>query len=380
MADPAGGRLTMSTTTSERELLMTKNTLLQKIRIIFAITGKDILDAIKNKTIISVLISSLFLFFFYMLYPILEQDDIIDLYNAGESTWLLAMEDSLPFRINTFNSQVEMQYRISRRGDQALGLVLPANFDQVVSAGGLVHLQGYLLNWISEKQATKMIAQVETQIGGVVGVPVSIAVERVFMLPESTGNSLNRGLASLLVIMMTGILLVPNLMLEEKRSRTLDALLVSPASAGQITLGKALTGLFFCLLGLGLACLFNASVIMQWWLVLLAGLGAALFSVSLGLLLGAMVDKRQQLSVTASLSIFSLLIAVFLSLESELIPAWLGTTTRWFPTTLVFDLLRLSFTPQVNFGFISPRIAVILLFVIVLLSIVAWRLRRSDRM
>lgn len=357
-----------------------KGTLRQNIRIILAIAKKDIIDGAKNKTTISVLFSALFLFFFYMLLPTLEQEKIIDLYDAGHSAWLAALDDSNPFKITYYDTQEALQYHISRRGEQDLGLILPVDFDQAVATGDLVNLQGYLLNWISEKQASQIIIQAEEQIAGVVGVPVDINVERLFMLPESTGTGLNRGVGSLLLILMAGVLLIPHLMLEEKRSGTIDALLVSPASAGMITIGKALTGLFFCFLGFCLVSLFNTRFILQWWLVLLAGIGATLFSVSLGLLLGALIDNRQKMLVIANLTIFPLLIAVFLSIESEFLPAWLGTITRWIPTTVAFDLFRLSFTPQASFGFIAPRIAVILLVVIVLLSFVAWRLRRSDRM
>jgi ABC-type transport system involved in multi-copper enzyme maturation permease subunit len=370
----------MGTTTNKKELHMNKISLRQHIRIILAITGKDILDAIKNKTTISVLISALFAFFFYMLLPTLEQDDIIRLYDAGGSAWLTALEDSQPFRISVYNTQEAMLDRISLSGERELGLVLPADYDQVVANGGLVELQGYLLNWVSEKRTSEMITQAEEQLAGVVGTPVNITVERLFMLPTSTGTGLSRAVGCLLLIIMCGMVLVPNLMFEEKRARTLEALLVSPASAGQITMGKALTGLFFCLLGFGLACLFNASLIRQWGLTLLAGLCAAFFTVSLGLLLGAMVENRQQFMVMANLTIFPLLIAIFISVETELLPVWLVTIARWLPTTAAFDLLRASFTPQTGFDFIAPRIAVILLFVIGLLGFVAWKIMRSDRM
>ncbi len=156
-------------------------------------------------------------------------------------------------------TQEAMQYRVSRRGEQELGLVLPTDFDQAVASGGPVKLQGYLLNWVSEKNAIQLVNQAETQISGVVDAPVSISIKRLFMLPETTGTALSRGLGSLLLIILCGLLVVPILMLEEKRTRTLDALLVSPASAGQITIGKALAGLFFCFLGLGLALLFNST-------------------------------------------------------------------------------------------------------------------------
>jgi len=360
-------------------LIMNKIPLSQHFRIILAITSKDILDAIKNKTILSVLLTAMFLFGFYMLFPILEQEDLIHLYDAGSSAWIPALQDSSPFKVNTYETQEAMQYRLSRRGEQQLGLVLPTDFDHAVASGGPVSLQGYLLNWVSEKNAIQLVNQAETQISGVVDAPVSISIKQLFMLPNTTGTAVSRGLGSLLLIVLCGLLVVPILMLEEKRTRTLDALLVSPASAGQITIAKALAGLFFCFLGFGLALLFNSTIILQWWLVLLAFVGTALISVSLGLFLGAMVDNQQQMRVIANILIVPMTIAIFISLESDLLPTWLVGICRWLPTTAAFDLMRASFTPQTGLAFIVPRVAVILLSIAVLLGVVAWKIRRSDR-
>jgi ABC-type transport system involved in multi-copper enzyme maturation permease subunit len=352
----------------------------RNLRIILAITSKDILDAIKNKTILSVLLSALFLFGFYMLFPILEQEAIIDLYDAGDSTWISALQDSSPIKVNTYDTLEAMQYRVSRRGEQELGLVLPTGFDQAVASGGPVKLQGYLLNWIDEKKTLQLISQAETQLAGVIGAPVTISVERLFMLPNTTGTALSRAVGTLLLIFFCGLLLVPNLMLEEKRTRTLDALLVSPASSGQITIGKALAGLFFCILAFGLASFFNSPMILQWGLAVLAGVGAALFCISLGLFLGTVVVNNQQMRVTANLLIFPFVIAIFISLEAELLPAWLVSICRWLPPTAAFDLMRVSFTPHTELAFIVPRLAVMLLSIVVLLGVVAWKTRRSDRM
>ncbi len=352
----------------------------RNIRIILAITGKDILDAVKNKTILSVLLSALFLFGFYMLFPILEQEDIIDLYDSGASTWIPALQDSSPFKVNTYETLEAMQYRVSRRGEQELGLVLPPGFDQAVESGGPVKLQGYLLNWISEKKASQLVSQAETQLAGVVGVPVSISVERLYMLPNTTGTAFSRTVGTLLLILFCGLLLVPTLMLEEKRTCTLDALLVSPASSAQITVGKALAGLFFCLLAFGLASLFNSPMILQWGLVILAGVGAALFCISLGLFLGSVVNNNQQMRLTANLLIFPFVIAIFISLEFELLPAWLVGICRWLPTTVAFDLMRASLTPHTELAFIVPRLAVMLLSTVAILGVVVWKTRRSDRM
>jgi ABC-type multidrug transport system permease subunit len=359
---------------------MYKNSLPNNIRIILAITAKDIQDAIKNKTTISLLASALFLFIFYMLFSVLEQENVIRLYDAGISTWLPMIEDSVPNRIIVESTQDALQYNLSRRGESQLGLVLPADFDQEVRRAHQVNLQGYLLNWVSQKQASHLITQAEAQIADIVDTPIIISVERVFMLPESTGTGLNRAVGSIVMVVMSGLMLVPNLILEEKRTHTLDALLVSPASAGQIAAGKALTGVFYCLVGFVLASLINASLFLQWELALLAGVCAISFSVALGLLLGVGIDNRQQLLVLANVTIFPMLIAVFMSLEAELLPVWLVTICRWLPITVAFDLLRASFTPQTSLAFIAPRLADALLFVIVLLGLVVWKIRQADRL
>ena len=127
----------------------------------------------------------------------------------------------------------------------------------------------------------------------------------------------------------------------------MEALLVSPATPAQIAAGKALSGFFFCFLGFGLICLSNLDLVLQWGLVLLAGFAAALFTVVLGLLLGTLMENRQQM-VIANVLIFPMLIAIFISVETAVFPAWLTTVTRWMPLTAAFDLLRASFTPHTD--------------------------------
>ena len=199
------------------------------------------------------------------------------------------------------------------------------------------------------------------------------------MLPESTGAGFTIAAGVMLLVMMIGMLMVPTLMIEEKRTRTMDALLVSPAGSWQITLAKALTGLFYSLLGFGLACIFNAYLVAQWGLAILAGICAALFSVSLGLLLGVLVENRQQLTLWANLLVIPLFITIFLSIMDDLLPAWLITICRWMPATIALDLLRASFTLQTGPAFIAPRLAVTAVWSTCLLGIVTWKIKRADR-
>ena len=94
--------------------MQTSGNLKTNLRITLAITGKDILDAIKNKTTLSVLATSFFLLLFYIFFPILEEEDIIRLYDAGMSTWLPSLEASIPNRIIVESSQDSMEYNIAR--------------------------------------------------------------------------------------------------------------------------------------------------------------------------------------------------------------------------------------------------------------------------
>jgi hypothetical protein len=363
----------------KRVFPMNKKSFLQDFRIILAIAGKDILDAIKNKTTLSVLATSFFLLLFYIFFPILEEEDVIRLYDAGMSAWLPILEESIPNRIIVESTQETMEYNIARRGEAHLGLVLPANFDQQVKLAYPMNLEGYLLNWVSEEKAAQIISSAAEQISAVVDTPITISVERVYMTSESTGTALSHGVGTTLIVVMVGMILVPNLILEEKRTRTFDALLVSPANAGHIAAGKTLAGVFYCLIGFIMASLFNANLVLQWGLAIAAGVGMIAFSVSMGLFLGTWIDNRQQLLLLANVTIFPMLLAVFLSLETDIIPSWLVIPSRWLPITAAFDLLRAAFTPQTSLAFIAPRLLDVTLFVIILLGLVFWKIKRSDR-
>jgi ABC-type Na+ efflux pump permease subunit len=204
-------------------------------------------------------------------------------------------------------------------------------------------------------------------------------VERIYLRPDSSGLGSSAAFAMVYVVLMIGVSLIPNLMFEEKRTKTLDALLVSPASAGHVTIAKALVGVIYCLLGLAIASAINYTLIVQWWLVILAALGGALFAVAIGLMLGTLLESRQQLMIWAWVVILPLVIPLILSLVEELLPAWLVRICRALPFSSLFDLYRISFSNQATWGLWVPRLALLAAWAAPFLALVAWRVRRSDR-
>jgi len=351
------------------------------LRIIWAITTKDMVDAVRNRNTLSVILVVLLAVVFYRALPLLESEDApgILVYDAGRSALAVALENSDAVNARTEPTQAQMADALANHEAPELGLVIPADFDQAVAAGGSLKLQGYVMHWVSDSEAAALKRAAEATIGEVMGASVRITVERVYLRPTSQGMSTSVAYTLFFVVLVVGVSLIPNLMFEEKRARTLDALLVSPASAGQVAIAKALTGVLYCVLGLAVACVVNYTVIVQWWLVILAALGGALFAAAVGLLLGTLLESRQQLMIWVWVVIIPLTIPLFLSLEQELLPAWLIRVFGMLPSSALFDLFRVSFTDQAAFGLWGPSLALLVLWTAPLLALVAWCIRRSDR-
>ena len=100
------------------------------------------------------------------------------------------------------------------------------------------------------------------------------------------GFNLNQMLFPLLLLItfgMSGALVVPLLLVEEKEKRTLDFLLTSPATLSEIVTGKAFTGVVYSLLITGVLLGLNHKLIGNWPLTLLTLLSGLLFVVAIGL-------------------------------------------------------------------------------------------------
>lgn len=120
-----------------------------------------------------------------------------------------------------------------------IGLRIPENFDALLTAGGQVALPGYVC-WSKRHQVLALRVRLEEMLSKALGQPLTIKLEGNYAYPPSADLlTLNMATTnSVLMILMMGIILVPSLLLDEKETRTMQALLVSPASIGQVVLEK----------------------------------------------------------------------------------------------------------------------------------------------
>jgi len=351
------------------------------LRIVWAITAKDITDSIKNKVTLGVLIPALFILAFYRLLPSLMKEDNgpnFLVYASGESSLITAMEESNEINLYNYPSQDMMMEQLADGDIPELGLIIPSDVDQRIANGEVPQLQGYVLRWASPDEVAELGNFAEAHISELVGAPVQIELTPIYPQPDSFGLFLPT-MGVIFVLFIIGVSMVPNIMIEEKQNKTIDALLISPARPWHMVIGKTLTGMFYALLCMCLWLVLNDNLVVHWWLAILVGLFGALFSVSIGLLLGTVFNVRQQLQLWAWFIFIPLFIPVMLIILSDMLPPALVSFMHWTPTVALFDALRLSYTESTPWMGFAPQLALVFAFTLILLALDAWVIKRSDR-
>jgi ABC-2 type transport system permease protein len=177
---------------------------------------------------------------------------------------------------------------------------------------------------------------------------------------------------------MVGIGVVPHLMFEEKQARTLDVLLVSPASSGQVVLGKAFIGLFYCLVSIVVVFALYPGLIVHWSLAILAAGLLALFATALGLLVGIIFDTRQQFIIWTMPVYAVLLLPAFLVILSPILPGVLNAILPWVPTVALLEVVFASCGQSFSWAAVG-QLAYVAGWTALVLAAVALFVRRSDR-
>ena len=273
-------------------------TLLDTLHIAWVIGSKDIIDAIKNRaTRINIVLLVVMVVFFYWLNVLRPFDRGVSVVvfdqgtfgNAFDSTTLSNGADY------TFRKATSLQEMEKLMAYQDLGLVLPPDLEQVIADGGTPVLEGYVF-WAARMQVSGLEARFSQELSELLGHTVQVAIGGNIIIPQAGDAGMETSAAHLLIyfIFFTALGLIPHLMLEEKRTKTMNALLVSPASAGQIVLGKAIAGLFYILVVGGLAVAMFSVFIVNWALAVVALLGYALFAIGLGLAVGSFITSSRQ--------------------------------------------------------------------------------------
>lgn len=363
----------------------TQAKLRQNLRIVWAIAAKDIAGAIKDTTTISVILGVTLMMLSSQALPLLiklSPTPIAVVYDAGDSALLKELGQNRQLRLHRVSSRQALEELLGESSGATLGLLIPADFDSRLEAGETIALDGYFTHWVSSSDVAETRDFFETELTALAGTDVQINLDghAIYPQPDSDGQPFMVSLSLTVVILTVCVFLVPHLILEEKETRTLDALLISPASISQVVSGKAIAGLVYGLAASGVLFAFNRALIVHWGLALLAALCGALFAVALGLLLGSLFDNPQNLNIWTGLVFIVILMPTFLLMTStSSLPGLLQSVLPWIPSAALAQIFRVSFAGRIAWDIVLPNLASVLGGAMLLLAGVVWLVRRSDR-
>ncbi len=361
-----------------------KTTFQDQLRIVMAITRKDIIDGIKNKNVISLIVTAIFLLIFYRYLPTITEsmeDPRLVVLDHGQSAWVEIFDDLPDFDLRTNETLEDLKTHLSALDWISLGVVLPQSFDSQVSSGQPVEITGYAAHWTDPDDLSELVSFIEDQMSQATGQSIRITVSDELAYPNANtkGPGFLASIAVAIVSSMSGLMILAHLVIEERQRKTLDLLMVSPASYSHIATAKLLAGTFFGLILAAVALLANAYLVIHWPAAIVAVILGTAFNTALGLLVGSFIHTKQQLTIWGMVALNILLVPAFLEIMDDLFPSFFISLLQWHPAVALTHALRLTYTETFDLGLFLPRIGLLVGYILLTIFLIVWKLRRDER-
>lgn len=324
------------------------------LRVVSAISRKDIIDAIRHRYLLTALVTPLFVaILFRVMLPNVNEGQLFTMvvHDPGGSGLVTELRNTNQIKlleaaaIDGVASEVEKRKAVG-------GLAVPLNFDADLRAGRQPELTVYVNNERSVFEQSGFRRLLNQMVRAFANQPEPAKLTWIDVAKDPNDQkgrpNLDQMLLPLLLILalgMTGAFVVPLLIVEEKEKYTLDFLLSSPASLKEIIAGKAITGGVYTLLISGVLLVINRQHIASWSLTMLTILLGLLFVVGVGLVVGSLLNNTMQVNTWASFVLIVLLAPSFPSLG---ITAWFDKAMRVIPTYYLTEALKLSMAGTVS--------------------------------
>lgn len=356
------------------------------LRVLGAIALKDIVDAVRNRTILALMIGVGLMLLTGMALPALLQlnpKPQAIIYDPDKSRLLRTLTARDEFGLALVDSPAEVEEGLTSMPRAAIGLIMPPGSlgSPAGDSLGVVTVQGYYAHWLDPAEVAQQAGFFEAQLSEAGGQTVRIvtAGHAVYPALDWGGHPFLFSVTAGLILLIVGLAIVPYLMIEEKEAHTFEALLVSPARMSQVVLGKAAAGIFYCLAAASVVFALNAWIVVHWEIALLAALLGAAFGVSAGLLIGALVDNSATLSLWVGVLLIPLLVPTFLGFfENAPVPAVVRAVVPYLPSVAMTKLIKIALAGDLAGAPILFNAAVLLGATALILALTVWQLRRRE--
>jgi ABC-2 type transport system permease protein len=306
------------------------------LRRVSVLLGKEFVHGPKNFIFIwaivaPVLISLVFSLIFGSLFSEKPRLGIVD----EGSSQLVVMAKKLDSVIAREYGTVAGLKQATEGGTVDMGIVLPENFDTAVSRGETVEIEAYIWGESLAKNRTILPVTIANLARILGGQEVPVEIDSV-ILGDKVSTPWGDRLLPLLVLMavfLGGLMLPSTSIIDEKQQKTLEAVVITPTTIGDVFIAKGIMGVILSLfMGVFILILNQAFGAQPLLLVLVLFLGA-IMAVELGLILGALIKD-----ITTLFAIWKfggiLLFGPAIVYMFPQIPEWVG---RIFPTYYVIQ-------------------------------------------
>jgi len=355
------------------------------LRIIWAITAKDITDAIKNKIVQGVLIGVAFTMLSSQALSLLvglKDKPTAHFWDPGKSIAIKEVVRSRELNFYSRDDLSDLQDAVSQSVEPVIGIVIPADFDEQVSAGERIQLSAYFAHWPKPEAIAEVVPYFEENLSRMIGVATIIEMNGNEVYPPAQGNGYPMMVAfgMVLGVMTVGLILTPYLIVDEKETHTLEALLISPARTTHLLIGKSMVGLFYSLVASSLVFILSWRWIVHWDIILLSIFLGGLSAVLVGLLVGTLFDTPSNVNMFVALLLAVFLMPMYLwtSLAPKL-STFMQSIISAFPSIAMYRLVRLSFTETPTASLLGINVIILMVWIFMMLGLVVWRVRRFDR-
>ena len=288
---------------------------------------------------------------------------------------LVAMAEQLPSVITKeYGSVAEIKQAVEG-GAVDVGMVLPADFDSSVIQGEETELTTYIWGESLAKNRIILGATIANLVRELTGQEAPVEIETI-ILGDEVSIPWNDRLLPFIVLMavfLGGLLLPAASVIGEKEKKTLQALVITPASIGDVFIAKGLMGIILSLLmGMVILVLNQAFGTEPALLVLVLALGA-IMAAEIGLLCGALMKNITTLFTVWKLGGILLFGPAIIYMFPQ-IPQWIG---RLFPTYYLLQPIIAISQRGVGWSGVVTNVLILVGLDLLLIGVVVLVLRRT---
>ena len=352
------------------------------LRIILAIAWKDILQGWKNKVILSSIITSLFLVIFYAYLPDLTRSDELPLLLIYDKSETIEKDELLNidnFSVRLVTDQNDFLFLLRDADSPCIGIKFDENYAKT-AIGSKVVLEGFYPYWMKASQISELTSSAERELSVLMGRDLELKTTDNIIYPAMDNYAYGKTFLTtsglLIQLTLMGLSMAPQLIVEEKETRTLQAVMVSPARLSHFILGKGIAVIFYSLLTAAISFIFIGPLVIHWGLLIPILLLVMLALITPGILLGALLKSKKQISIWIWVVFIPTLLPLFLSVV-RILPDSLLKIVDWWPTVVISRMLRLGFTYQPNSSAYLIEVIYLVLLSVIFSFLTMWVLHKQ---